>query len=161
VSTNHDPRKDEFAAGSDTAMSGLTEPAQALDWDARNERSCGVRKPKKDAPGLSKNTPKVLIYEALAVLNRHFEDVLLDLKGLAALGIFPNRWQRQFLKACRATLEEARAWANFELVEILHQMEERDWVAFARIRQRRENAGEDSGDVLLPPELNQRKRRRT
>jgi len=103
-----------------------------------------VVQPKRQNPknspraGFPKDVPKLLVYEALAALNRDFEQVLLDLERLGALGVFPDRRQRQFLKACRATLEETRAWANFELVEILHEREEREWVRFARLRRRAE-----------------------
>jgi hypothetical protein len=31
---------------------------------------------------------------------------------------------------------ETRAWTNFEVIEVLHQREEREWVRFGRIRQR-------------------------
>jgi len=53
-------------------------------------------------------------------LNRDFEQVLGDLDRLGAQRLFPHRWQPKFLKAWRATLEETRAWANFEVVEVLH-----------------------------------------
>jgi hypothetical protein len=72
----------------------------------------------------------------LATMNRGFEQVLGDLERLEELRLFPRPWQRNFLKAWRATLEETRAWANFEVVEVLHQREERDWVGFGRIRRR-------------------------
>jgi hypothetical protein len=75
---------------------------------------------------LPKRAPKVLVYEALATLNRDFEQVLRDLKLLEELRLFPGRWQRSFLKTWRATLEETSAWANFEVVEMLHEREERE-----------------------------------
>jgi hypothetical protein len=85
------------------------------------------------------NPPKTPVYDALAILNRDFEQVLVDLKRLETLRLFPRRWQRKVLKTWRATLEETRAWANFEVIEVLHQREEREWVSFGRIRQRSEN----------------------
>jgi hypothetical protein len=102
---------------------------------------------------LPENPPKTLVYEALATWNRDFEQVMDDLQRLDALRLFPRRWQRKFLKEWRATLEETRAWANFELIELLHQREEREWVRFARMRKR---AGKQSApdDVLLPPQPN-------
>ena len=109
---------------------------------------------------IAKDPPKPLVYEALATLNRHFEQVLWDLEQLRALGLFPDRLQRKFLKACRATLEETRAWANFELVEILHQREERDWFRFGRLRQQGEKAWEDPGERVRPAEPRLRKSRK-
>jgi hypothetical protein len=121
-----------------------------------------VAKPKrlntKNSPheGFPKNAPKVLVYQALAGFNRSFEQVLEDLERLATLDLFPDRWQRRAFKACRATLEEMRAWANFELIEVLYQREEREWVRFARLRQRAEKQPAPN-DVVLPPEPNSRK----
>jgi hypothetical protein len=122
-----------------------------------------VVKPKrqhsKNSPrdGVSEVTPKVLIYEALATLNRDFEQVLGDLERLEELRLFPHRWQRMFLKTWRATLEETRAWANFEVVEILHHKEERDWVDFGRIRQRSEKSSAAPTDKLAPIKSRERK----
>jgi hypothetical protein len=98
-----------------------------------------------------KNAPKAEAYEALATLNRDFEQVLGDLDRLEAQRLFPHRWQRKVLKAWRATLEETRAWANFEVVEVLHQREEREWLRFARLRQRAEKQSELPDDVAHPP----------
>ena len=70
--------------------------------------------------GFPKNAPKVMVYEALAGFNRNFEQVLEDLERLATLDLFTERWQRRAFKACRATLEEMRASANFEVIEVLH-----------------------------------------
>ena len=109
--------------------------------------------------GLPKSVPKALVYEGLATLNRDFEQVLGDLERLEKLGTFPQRWQREFLKTWRATLEETRAWANFEVVEILHQREERDWVDFARIRQRSDKPLERPANVVPAKSSGQQSRR--
>jgi hypothetical protein len=108
--------------------------------------------------GFPTNIPKALVYEFLAGFNRNFEQVLQDLERLATLDLFPDHWQRRAFKACRATLEDMRAWANFELIEVLHQREEREWVRFARLRQRAEKQSAHN-DVLLPSEPNTGKSR--
>ena len=95
----------------------------------------------------------------LSGFNRNFEQVLKDLERLETLDLFPHRWQRRAFKACRATLEETRAWANFELIEVLYQREEREWVRFARLRQRAEKQSAPD-DVLLPARPNTGKSRR-
>ena len=97
-----------------------------------------------------KNASKVLVYEALATLNRDFEQVGADLERLEGLRLFPRRWQRQFLKVWRATLDETRAWVNFEVVKVLHQKEECEWASFARTRQRLEKPSEPLSDLLDP-----------
>ena len=93
------------------------------------------------------NPPKTLAYDALAILNRDFEQVLEDLHRLEALRLFPHRWQRKFLKAWRVTLQETRAWASFEVIEVLHQREEREWNSLGRIRQRSEKPSEPPADI--------------
>ena len=108
----------------------------------------------------SKNAPKVLVYDALATLNRDFEQVVADLERLEGLRIFPRRWQRQFLKVWRATLEESRAWVNFEVIEVLHQKEEREWVRFAHIRQRSEKPSEPPADMAAHAKSGGRKSQR-
>ena len=117
------------------------------------------RQNSKNSPqgGFPKNVPKVLVYEALAAMNRGFEQVLGDLERLEELRLFPHRWQRNFLKTWRATLEETRAWANFEVVEVLHQREERDWVSFGRTRQRSEKSPELSSEVPVTAKASGRK----
>jgi hypothetical protein len=106
--------------------------------------------------GRPKNAPKVLAYETLAGFNRNFEQVLGDLERLATLDLFTERWQPRALKACRATLEEMRAWANFEVLEVFYQSEEKQWVRFARIRQRAEKQSAPD-DIVLPAQPNTRK----
>ena len=95
----------------------------------------------------------MLVYEALATLNRDFEQTLRDLNQLEELSIFPHRWQRKFVKTWRATLEETRAWASFEVLEVLHRIEEREWVRFGRIRQLAEKQSESDG-IVAPSESN-------
>jgi hypothetical protein len=107
------------------------------------------------------NPPKTPVYEALATLNRDFEQVLDDLQRLEALRLFPRRWQRKFLKEWRATLEETRSWANFEVIEMLYQREEREWVRFARIRQRAEKQSAPDDELLRPkPDTGESPRRK-
>jgi hypothetical protein len=97
----------------------------------------------------------VLVYEVLAGFNRSFEQVLLDLERLATLDLFTERWQRSAYKTCRATLEETRAWANFEVIEVLHQTEQREWTRLGRRRRRLENLCSD--DVSVPTKSRARK----
>jgi hypothetical protein len=93
--------------------------------------------------GFTDDASKPLVYEALADLNRHFQQVLEDLERLREMGLFPRGVARRSVRTCQATLEETRAWANFEFVEILHQREERDWARFARDRQKGDRALKD------------------
>jgi hypothetical protein len=85
---------------------------------------------------IPENPPKTMVYDALATWNRDFDQVLEDLQRLEALRLFPRRWRREFLKVWQAALGEIRAWANFEVLEVLHQTEEEEWTNFARRRRR-------------------------
>jgi hypothetical protein len=87
---------------------------------------------------------KLLIYEALFTLNQEFEQVLETLEGLEPLKTFRPRLRREFIRACRVTVEETRAWANFELMQVLQAVEERDWSRYGRLRRQLE----DPKDVL-------------
>jgi len=103
-----------------------------------------VAKPKTKNKKISLHADHLNVeaYQALAAFNRDVDLVLEDLERLGALGLLPQRWQRQFLKVCRATLEETRAWTNFEFIDVLRQKEEGDWAYFARIRQQAEKSSD-------------------
>jgi hypothetical protein len=83
-----------------------------------------------------------------------------DLERLEALRLLPRRWQRKFLKAWRITFEETYAWINFEVVEVLHTREEREWVHFGRIRQRSETS-DPAADRLVNKSSVRKSQRRT
>jgi len=101
-----------------------------------------VAKPKRknaervQPAGVPQDASKTQAYEALAAFNRDVGQVLADLERLGAFHVLREREQRRCLKVGRATLEETRAWINFEWTDVLHEREEREWVRFARIRQR-------------------------
>ena len=95
---------------------------------------------------------KTAVYGALSDLNRNLEQVLLDLERLKTLGMFRNRFKRESLATCQATIEETRAWLNFEVTETLHEREERDWAHFGRVRRRFEKKSRDPHDVLIEAE---------
>ena len=106
------------------------------------------------------NPPKVLIYDAIATWNRDLEQVLDDLQRFEALRLFPHRWQRKFLKQWQAILSETRAWVSFEVIEVLHQTEERNWTRLGRRRRRLEEESASSDDVSSPTKSGARKPRR-
>jgi hypothetical protein len=87
---------------------------------------------------------KLRVYETLHALNHGFEQVLTELGRLGKLG-----FRREVLAEFRVVVEETRAWANFELVETMHDREERDWVRFGRLRHQWEKKLFDPNDVLI------------
>src|SRR5258706_2369365 len=58
----------------------------------------------------------------------------------------------------RIVVKETRAWANFELVEILQQREQDDWTRFGRLHRRWEKKLQDPNDVLIEAKLLMEKR---
>ncbi len=77
---------------------------------------------------------KVEAYDALCAINHGFEVVVANLEKLLTLDVFHRRVQRKFIESCRLAIEETRAWANFEITEVLNSGEERDWIRLGRLR---------------------------
>ncbi len=104
-----------------------------------------------------KPTPqKLRVYEILHSLNLGFEQVLADLVRLQE---FPFL-RREPLGHLQVVVEETRAWANFELVEVLHSREQDDWTRFGRLRHQWEKQYRDPNDVLIEAEKLKRKLRK-
>ncbi len=97
--------------------------------------------PTKDAPGK--------LYEALYEVNRSFDQVLQELERLQRFELFRRH---QFLKSCQLAVQETRAWATLEILEILRDREESDWARFGRLRGAREKTLGDPGDILIEAE---------
>src|SRR5260370_29916379 len=85
------------------------------------------------------------VYESLAALNHDFECVLAELARLHEIGMF----NRDLANVLRIAVKETRAWANFELVEILQQREQDDLTGFGRLHRLWETYRDDPNDVLL------------
>jgi hypothetical protein len=78
---------------------------------------------------------EVPIYAALDAIHRSFEQVLQELERVQTLPWFH---QRAPLKPVQLAIEEARAWTMFEILEVLHEREEEEWIRLGRRRARRE-----------------------
>jgi hypothetical protein len=90
-------------------------------------------------------TERALVYDALAAFNQGFAQILQNLSSLETLGLL----EREVFTGLQVTLEETRAWANFEVIDMLHGLEESDWSRFGRLRRHWEKKFEDPRDVLL------------
>ncbi|MCZ2075028.1 MAG: hypothetical protein LC130_08510 [Bryobacterales bacterium] len=77
-----------------------------------------------------KASEKAAVYEILGNLSQHFEQVILNLQRLRSLRVIGSR----DLKDLIAFVEEARAWAAFEIVSELQIQEESDWAKFNQLR---------------------------
>jgi hypothetical protein len=110
------------------------------------------RKPRR----LMKPVERLPVYENLHALNRDFEQVLIDLARLQELGVF----QRDLGYILSVVVKETRAWANFELAEILQLREQDAWAYFGRLHARWEKRLRDPNDVLIEAKLLLKKRRK-
>ena len=88
---------------------------------------------------------KQVVYEILSGLNQRFEQTMLDLYRIRELGVV----RRAVIGELQDVLEETRAWANFEVIEVLHEREQADWDRFGRLRRRWEKKYEDPNDVFV------------
>ena len=105
---------------------------------------------------LRQPSQKLRVYETLHSLNEAFEQVLTDFRRLQEFPFF----RRQLLRALSVVVEETRAWANYELIETMHQREQADWAKFGRLRNRWEQRYKDSSDALFEAEGLKRKMRK-
>ncbi len=96
------------------------------------------------------------VYENLYALNRDFGQVLADLARLHELGVFP----RDIGPILRILVQQTRAWANQELVEMLQPLEQDERAWFGRVYDRWEKRMKDPNDVLLEAKHLLEKRRR-
>ena len=87
-------------------------------------------------------------YETLHALNQHFEQVLRDLDRLQALGL-----RADLLRHFHVVVEESRAWSNFEVTEVLHETELKDWTRYGRLRRKQIDDIFRSGDEEKPKEV--------
>lgn len=79
--------------------------------------------------------PKVLpvgypVYHAIAELNRSFEDTIRSLEHLTTFTFF----RPEYLRAYQAMIEEVRAVANEELLDLVHPRELQNTVHYERVR---------------------------
>jgi hypothetical protein len=105
---------------------------------------------------LPKPVERLPVYENLHALNRDFGQVLADLARLQELGVF----QHDRGSILRVVVQQTRAWANMELVEVLQPLEQDDRAWFGRIYDRWEKTWKDPNDVLIEARQLLEKRRR-
>jgi hypothetical protein len=83
----------------------------------------------------TKNTNASSMYDALNLINKNFGQILQELEGLRHLNCFRRRAS---IKSVEFAIKETRAWALFEILDVLHQHEEDEWTRFGRVRARYE-----------------------
>jgi hypothetical protein len=80
---------------------------------------------------MTKNTSASSMYEALNLINRNFAQILQELEALRRLNCFRRQAS---IKAVELAVNETRAWTLFEILDILHQLEEDEWTRFGSVR---------------------------
>jgi hypothetical protein len=101
---------------------------------------------------MKKDTP--LVYESLYTINRNFGQILQELERLAQLDWFGRRAP---LKSVGLAVRETRAWAMSEILDVLHQREEREWMRLGRLRNAQEKRLERGDDVQVKPTIRKRR----
>jgi hypothetical protein len=91
---------------------------------------------------MKNDTSDPATYESLTLIDRSFEQILRELEHLQQL-----RWfrRRPPIKSVELAVRETRAWAMFEILDVLHQREESEWTKLGRARRRQE------GRAARPP----------
>ncbi len=102
------------------------------------------------------SSAKLRVYEHLWALNQHLQQARLTLQRLEKCpGLRPA-----LIRSYQVKLEEVRSEANYELTEILSELELRDWAKFGRKRRAWEKWLEDPDDVYLQVEEREEERRK-
>ncbi len=101
----------------------------------------------------TKTTPWV--YDSLGTINRCFEQILEELERVQQLNWFRGSAP---MKSVELAVRETRAWTMSEILDVLHQREESEWVRLGRLRSAREKLLERGGNVQNKPT---RRKRRT
>jgi hypothetical protein len=81
-------------------------------------------------------------------LNRGFDLVLEEVTWLSKMGFFWGEISGRFMKTCRLSVEELRAWAMAEVTQDLLERAEMDWGRYGVQRFRWEEKFRDPQDVL-------------
>jgi hypothetical protein len=99
-----------------------------------------------DTPPIWKTLPtKLRAYEAVYWLNRSFEATLLSLERFERIGMF----RLEYLNEFKLRIEHARAEANEELIDTLHDYEMDDSARFDRMEREWEKRRQDPDDVFF------------
>lgn len=88
--------------------------------------------------------PKPALYAAIADLNRDLELVLDDLRKLREF-----QFRRELMDAFIVKIEDLRAWANSEFMEVQLDRELKDCAHWERLDRRFEDQSRDPNDVLI------------
>jgi len=94
----------------------------------------------------------VRVFEAIADLNRGFDHVIADVERLKELGFFRDKFSNRFAKTCPLTIEDLRAWGNFEVTEHLSSRGEADMARSSRRLHDFEKRFKDPNDALVEAE---------
>jgi hypothetical protein len=87
------------------------------------------------------NTKKTqLLYDSLGTISRSFDQILQELQRLQQLDCFRGRAP---IKSVDLAVRETRAWTLSEILDVLHQREECQWMRLGRLRRTHEKRLDD------------------
>jgi hypothetical protein len=78
--------------------------------------------------------------------------VIADVERLKELGFFRDKFSNRFAKTCPLTIEDLRAWGNFEVTEHLSNRGEAEMAQSARRLHDFEQRFKDPNDALVEAE---------
>lgn len=83
------------------------------------------------------------VYHAIAELNRSFEATIESLEHLTTFRFF----RAEYLRAYQAMIEEVRALANEELLDLIHPHELQNTAHYERLRLKWESQFRESSEI--------------
>ena len=98
-----------------------------------------------------------MIYDSLGTIHRSFEQILPEFQRLHQIEGVRGRPP---IKSVELAIRETRAWAMFEMLDVLHQHEEREWTRLGRVRSRQEGVREISRSAVTGEETKAKRIRR-
>ena len=93
-------------------------------------------------------TNKPLMYDSLAKISQGFEQILQELERIQQFDWFRARGP---IKSAELAVRETRAWTVSEILDVLHQQEEVEWMRLGRLRSAREKLLERGAEVRNRP----------
>jgi hypothetical protein len=131
------------------------------DTNRSGSRRATQRRP--EAPASESNPPVskyTSIFDAVANLNRAFDQVLQGVERLHMMGFFRGEVSNRIPRTCRLMVEELRGWAMSDMTIEVHETANSHWDHYGVQRFRFEEKFRDPEDVLRQAEHLKKERER-
>jgi hypothetical protein len=105
-------------------------------------------------PPLQPYAEKVAVHETLHALNRYFEQVLAKMDKM-------RLFRPDLSKIFWIRTQELRTHVTYEVLEVMHEVEQEDWAIYGRLHRQREKKYDNrDDDILLQAEKIKEQRRK-